>query len=329
MRPVTHSLLTREATAWHQEGLIDRSLLDTLLQRYSHRGQFLVGLLKWLGLFAIFQLGLAVLAFIALQFSSVVMAAFLLGGISAGLWYSGVRMAIDSQQRYPFTAAILVTASLMAAFGAFVLLYIMRYGEPTGAVIPGLMALTSLLGAVTAYRYHLRWPLLMALLLFFHGLGAWHSYGGHGAYYADIQDPKLMAIIALASIVLGIWHERQLETSALRRCTGFGALYLIFGLLYLNLSLWFLTLADGPLHWVLLFTAAGIGQIILGARLHDGRFTGFGIVFLAINLYTRYFEHFWDRLSLGVFFVIGGTAAMVAGYACERWSTASRWERPV
>lgn len=328
MRFVIHHLLTREVTAWHQAGLIDRPLLEVLLQRYSHRGQFLAGLLKWLGLFAIFQLGLAVLAFIALQLSSASVAAFLLGGVSAALWYSGVRMATDPQQRYPFTAAILVTASLIGAFGMLVLLYIALYGEPTATVIPSLMLLTSLLGAATAYSYHLRWPLLMALLLFFHGLGAWHHYGGHGAYYADIQDPKLMAIIALVSIILGLWHERRLEASVLRRCIGFGALYLIFGLLYLNLSLWFLSLPSGPLNWVLVFTAAGIGQIILGARLHDARFTGFGIVFLAINLYTRYFEHFWDRLSLGTFLLIGGAIAMIAGYACERWSTDRHPERP-
>ena len=64
MLPTTRDLLTREVTDWHQQGLIDRSLLDVLLPRYETRGRFLTALLKWLGLFAIFQLGLAVLAFI-------------------------------------------------------------------------------------------------------------------------------------------------------------------------------------------------------------------------------------------------------------------------
>ncbi|MFZ1325808.1 MAG: hypothetical protein WAT67_07265 [Candidatus Contendobacter sp.] len=68
------------------------------------------------------------------------------------------------------------------------------------------------------------------------------------------------------------------------------------------------------------FTAAGSAQIIMGARLHDARFTGFGIVFLAINLYTRYFEHFWDRLALGLFLLLGGALALALGYVGERWS---------
>lgn len=318
MRHVTHDLLVREATGWHQQGLIDRSLLDVMVERHAQRGDILTTLLKWLGLFAILQLGLAVLAFIALMSKSAGVAALLLGGVSAGLWYFGVRMVIDPRRRYPFTGAVLVTAALAAMFGTFVLLYIALRGEPEGRAIPTLMLLTSVPAALTAYRYRLRWPLLLALLWFFHGLGAWHTYGGHGTYFADIQDPKLMAVIALVAIALGVWHERRLEAGLLRRCVGFGGLYLIFGLLYLNLSLWFLTLPRGPLDWVLAFTAAGIVQIVAGARLHDARFTGFGIVFLAINLYTRFFEHFWDRLSAGTFFLLGGALALAFGYVCER-----------
>lgn len=319
MRSLTRDLLTREVIDWHQQGLINRSLLNTLLPRYETHGRFLAALLKWLGLFALFQLGLAVLAFIAMMTESAGVAALLLALVGAGLWFWGVQMATDPQQRHPFTGAVLVTASLAAAFGVLLLLYLAVGGDREDRAIPVLMLLTGLLAGLTAYRYHLRWPLLLALLLFFHGLGAWHAYGGHGAYFAHIQDERLMAVIALAAIFLGLWHERRLEIGPLRRCAGFGALYLIFGLLYLNLSLWFLTLFGRPLDWVLIFTAAGIAQMVAGAWLHDARFTGFGIVFLAINLYTRFFEHFWDRLSLGVFFLVGGALAMALGFACERW----------
>ncbi|MBK7542103.1 MAG: hypothetical protein IPN66_18190 [Candidatus Competibacteraceae bacterium] len=323
MRAVTHDLLSREATDWHQQGLIDRPLLDLLLQRYARRGEFLATLLKWLGIFAILQLGLAVLASIAFLLNSAFVAAALLGATSVGLWYGGVRLATDPRRLYPHTGAILVTASLAGVFGALILAYIASTGQPDDPPVPMLMLLTSALGAFTAYRYRLRWPLLLALLLFFHGLGAWHTYGGHGAYFADIQEPRLMAAVSLGAILLGLWHERRLEVGALRRCVGFGGLYLIFGLLYLNLSLWFLTLPRGPLAWVLVFTAAAIAQIVAGARLRDARLTGFGIVFLAINFYTRYFEQFWDQLSIGMFFVIGGALALIFGYLFERWAQAT------
>ena len=85
---------------------------------------------------------------------------------------------------------------------------------------------------------------------------------------------------------------------------------------------WFLTLFGRPLDWVLIFTAAGIAQMVVGARLHDARFTGFGIVFLAIDLYTRFFEHFWDPQSAGTFFLVAGALAMLLGYAFERQARA-------
>jgi hypothetical protein len=324
MRSISRDVLTREVIDWHQQGLIDRPLLDALLPRYETPGRFLAALLKWLGLFAIFQLGLAVLAFIAMMTESAGVAALLLALVSGGLWLFGVRMATDPQQRHPFTGSVLVTASLAAAFGTLMLLHLAAGGESEDQAIPILLLLTGVIAALTAYRYHLRWPLLLGLLLFFHGAGAWHAYGGHGAYFANIQDERVMAVIALAAILVGLAHERELEVGPLRRCVGFGALYLIFGLLYLNLSLWFLTLFGKPLDWVLIFTAAGVAQIVIGARLHDARFTGFGIVFLAINLYTRFFEHFWDRLSLGVFFLVCGAMAMAFGFACERWGRTIR-----
>jgi hypothetical protein len=271
---------------------------------------------------------LAVLALIAIAAESALIAAILLSGISVGLWIFGVRLATHPRQLHPFTGAVLVTASLAAAFGVFMLLNMALGGGIEGQTLPIILLLTGVIAALTAYRYHLRWPLLLALLFFFHGLGAWHAYGGHGAYFADIQEPRIMVVVALAAIALGIWHERFLEHQSLQRCAGFGALILIFGLLYLNLSLWFLTLPGESLDWVLVFTAAGLGQMVAGARLHDARFTGFGIVFFSINLYTRYFEHFWNQLSLAAFFLIGGALAMAFGYACERWSLFRVSENP-
>jgi hypothetical protein len=91
----------------------------------------------------------------------------------------------------------------------------------------------------------------------------------------------------------------------------------IFGLLYLNLCTWILSLFPGGLEWVLLFTATGVAQLVAGAALKDARFTGFGIVFLSIDLYTRLFEQFWDRLSAGTSLLVAGLLALALGIAFE------------
>jgi len=164
--------------------------------------------------------------------------------------------------------------------------------------------------------------------MFFHGVGSMSEYWGQGAYFLSIQDPRSMSVVALLTIMLGYWHEHELETTKLQHCLGFGSLYLIFGLLYFNLSLWILSLdfygyfseeAQGAnLLWVFLFTVGGIAQIVAGARLKDSRYTGFGIVFLGINLYTRFYEHFWDSMSKAVFFTLAGVVALALAYVFEK-----------
>ena len=42
------------------------------------------------------------------------------------------------------------------------------------------------------------------------------------------------------------------------------------------------------------------------------------LLFLSINFYTRIFEEFWDDASKGLFFLISGGLAMVAGYILEQ-----------
>jgi hypothetical protein len=67
----------------------------------------------------------------------------------------------------------------------------------------------------------------------------------------------------------------------------------------------------------LAFALAGVGQIIIGAIIHNTLFTAFGVTAVAVNVYTRYFEEFWRRTHEGVFFVVGGLSLFAAGAVCE------------
>lgn len=109
----------------------------------------------------------------------------------------------------------------------------------------------------------------------------------------------------------------------LRERTGrFFQAYEAVGLVYLNLSLLILTihgdeLGGGTSLWIAAFALAAVGQIIAGARLHNGLMTAFGVTALGVNVYTRYFEYFWQRTHQGVFFLLGGLSLFGAGVACE------------
>lgn len=318
MRAQTRERLANEAATWGHLGLIDDALAQTLAQRYDARGSAGFSVLKWLGLFGVFSVAAALLGFIGALAgeAGLLPSAVLLAVAAVVAWYAGAWLAVDPAQRHPVLGSALLTVGLAVGSGALAVLCMAVGLEHAQGLAMGLLMVTAIAALATAYRFCLRWPLLLGVLCFFHAVGSAHAYAGNGAYVAGIEDKPLMAVTALGVIALGVWHESVLEAGALSRQVGFGSLYLVFGLLYFNLALWFQSLEAG-LAWVLAFTAGGIGQIVAGAALKDSRFTGFGIVFLGIDLYTRFFEHFWDRLSVGAFFAIAGLLGMGLGALCE------------
>ncbi|MEM7432853.1 MAG: hypothetical protein AAF351_13090 [Pseudomonadota bacterium] len=320
MRKIVADKVAQEVADWGHKGLIDNDLLEVLQARYQ--ADVSVGriLTRWLGFVALFLLALAVLGFIGLSLgeAALYLAPFVLGGAGFWLWSLGTRFATDPLQTYAISGAVLVTFSFFAAFGALMLLLeIFDSGFERGAVA-FMMGLTAVAAFFTAYQYRLRWPLCLGVLLVFHAMGHMHWTSGRGSYFMDIADERATFVVAVIVILIGIWHERHRETDLDNDTVGFGKVYIVLGLLYANMCLWFLSLPREETFWVLMFAAAGVAQLIIGGRLHDGRFTGFGIVFLSINIYTRVFETFWDQMHKGTLFLGAGVVALIAGFLMER-----------
>ncbi|TDT44439.1 hypothetical protein DES49_0543 [Halospina denitrificans] len=315
--------MAQEITDWENTGLIGRDLSELLHQRYDPRPFSGALFLKWLGLFAIFMLALSFLGVVGTILASVspVFSALCLMAVSGGVLYFGARLASDKQQKHPVTGQALLTIGLVGFYSSMTTIYLINSDRPYADVHAWLLLIGSAAALVTAYHFRLRWPLLIGLLMFFHGVGSSSGYWGHGSYFFHIHDERLMAVVALLVAILGVWHESRLEVTRFKHCIGFGHMYIIFGLLYLNLSFWLLSLEayeSASVLWVLIFTASSVAQIVAGARLKDARFTGFGIVFLSINLYTRLFEHFWDDMSKALFFILAGAVALTLAYLFER-----------
>jgi len=319
MRKIVAEKLSDQISDWGHRGLISNELLAVLKTRYSTDATLGRILLRWLGFLAVYMLGLSILGTISLALGEVALylAPFTIGAIAYFMWIKGTQMATDPEQHYPTSGAVLVTVGLLAGFAALIMLYQLFDNTDLDKVVPYILLIVGAAAFFTAYRYGLRWPLTLGVLLVFHGLGNMHSYGGHGSYFLGVQDERLTLIVALTSIVFGMRHEKVIEKDLNRREVGFGQVYIVFGLFYANLCLWIISLPQGQLEAVLIFSAACVAQIIFGGKFHDGRFIGFGIVFLSINIYTRMFENFWDELSKGAFFLISGAIALAIGIAFE------------
>ncbi|AZF02724.1 hypothetical protein C4J95_5310 [Pseudomonas orientalis] len=318
--------MVREIADWQHRGLIDRQTRARLSAPYQRPGQRLSTVLQWLGITAVLLIGMTILGGASLLSESVTFGValfFITGGL---LWWVGVRLARDPAGRMPVTGVAILTIGLMAIGGSLLLTGI---GDEDGGLsrVPLALLVTALLSVATAYCYRLRWPLLLGLLCMFHCLGSWEQYAGGGVYVFNIQDPRAMAVIAALAAFMGLWHQGAEERS-LRHFSGFGRLYVIFGLLYFNCSLWFLSLDSYDWSqsglWILLFTLGAISQLLIGARFKHPSFTGFGVVFLGIDLYTRFYEYSWNRLSVEAFFVTAGILGILLGGLFERAALRAR-----
>ena len=72
------------------------------------------------------------------------------------------------------------------------------------------------------------------------------------------------------------------------------------------------------LAYSMIFAAASVISFLLGIKYKDEAARDFGVLFLLINLYTRYFEYFWDSMNKGIFFLILAVTFGLVGRWLER-----------
>ncbi|WP_256007098.1 DUF2157 domain-containing protein [Pedobacter deserti] len=109
----------------------------------------------------------------------------------------------------------------------------------------------------------------------------------------------------------------------------------VSGMVYLFVSMWLLSVFGnfGSLeqwysvsqlslfYWGLISAAACVISIFIGLKYRDEIAREFGITFLFINLYTRYFEYFWDSWHKALFFaVLAGSFWLIGRRAEKIWN---------
>jgi hypothetical protein len=106
----------------------------------------------------------------------------------------------------------------------------------------------------------------------------------------------------------------------------------ICGMLYLFVSLWLISVFGnfGTLdqwygikqislfYWALISAAACGVSIWVGLKYRDDVAREFGITFLFLNIYTRYFEYFWDSWHKALFFSVLAASFWFIGRRAEK-----------
>lgn len=168
---------------------------------------------------------------------------------------------------------------------------------------------------------------IFALLSIGSWFGAETGYvSGWGAYYLGMNFPLRFVLFGAAltgsSFVFGVWDRME----------GFEKSTRAMGLLYFFIALWILSIFGNYgdwtswhevkqvelFHWALLFGIAAVAALFHGVRADDAMSRGFGLTFLFINLYTRFFEHLWDHMHKAIFFALLAVSFWCLGTRAER-----------
>lgn len=174
-----------------------------------------------------------------------------------------------------------------------------------------------------------RSPLIWVFSLL--SLGSWMGAetgyaSGWGAYYFGMNYPLRFVLFG------GILVAAAFSLKKCPRLTPFFQTTLVVGLFYLFMSLWILSIFGDHsdieiwrkvkqielFHWSLLFGLVAVGAIYHGLKYDNTTTRGFGIVFLFINIYTRFCEFFWDKLHKAIFFALLGISLWILGIYAER-----------
>jgi len=328
-------LIEKAIAHWQEQGIVDESTASKMKNSYNLEDTD-TGILSTYALIACVSCGL--LAFGALVmdekwielmrrrfgFSEIVVGiGFIL--LSAGLVYLSYRRKRRTPGLYAANEAFNITIVLGLAVG---MAYIGRsIGYQNGNYAPVLFIAAVLYGVIAAFlRSQLLW--VTQLLALAGWWGAQTYYWSHGNdYFLHMNYAMRMSLFGVLILLL---QQLMLRVVVL---TSFARITRIMGWVFFLVAAWSLSILGNSSNfdvwlqirqgrlwfWALAFSIMLLGLIVYAFRKKDAFLRDICLVFFLINIYTRYFEYFWDKTNKGLFFVILAFSFWWIGRAAERW----------
>ncbi len=161
---------------------------------------------------------------------------------------------------------------------------------------------------------------------FFHSRALWIGFilaimGWYGAFshthsvnnlFLHMNYPVRFAVFGLV-IILFSFLQRVIPPLAFsQRLTYVIGLVILFTALwgvsvfgnYAYLDEWAKVRQTQVVAYGILLGITCLATIYIGIKYNDDVTRDLGLIFLLLNLYTRYFEYFWDGMNKGIFFII-------------------------
>jgi len=245
--------------------------------------------------------------------------------LSIGLYTLGVRRKSKNPDKIYSNEAVFFLAVVATAMS----IVFLGKAIDTGS---GHFSLLLLLAAIIYGILGLWFPSKLVWLFSLLSLGSWFGAetgyaSGWGAYYLGMNYPLRFVLFGLVLIFLGtyffkLWESRE---DFLRPTRAVGLLYLFIALWIMSIfgnygdpDTWQKVKQIELFHWSILFAVAAIAAIYHGVKYDDEMTRGFGLTFIFINLYTRFFEYFWEGTHKAIFFALLAISFWFLGAKAEK-----------
>jgi MFS family permease len=244
--------------------------------------------------------------------------------LAAAIYYAGLKRRQKKPERVFSNETIIFFGVL---FTAASVVYLGKAIDTGSGHFSILFLLSTAIYAVLALWFPSKLVWLFSLI----SLGCWFGaetgyVSGWGAYFLGMNYPLRFVLFGGILVGASFFLKNSSKLSDFYKPT------YTMGLLYLFIALWILSIFGNYgdmsswydvkqielFHWGIVFGLAAIGAIFYGLKYDDSASRSFGITFLFINLYTKYFEFFWDATHKALFFTILAASFWFVGRQAEK-----------
>lgn len=333
--------LNKAISVWEKDNLIDTDTASRLRNSYEVKGFDWMRLAKYSFWIALVCGGASFCYLIAsdavikllqnLYYTPDIIISILSAAAAIILFLWGRRLEKRNPERIFSNEAVIFTGVL---FTACCIAYLGKTFDNGSGHYSLLFLLSVFVYGILAYRMDSRLIWLFALI----SLGSW--FGTETGFQTHWTDYFLGMNYPLRFVAFG-----ALLVTACRLLKDkpwfsyFYELTYVSGLLYLFISLWLLSIFGNYgnidswwrvkqislFYWGIIAAAVAGGFLFYGLRTKDSIAREFGITFLLIFIYTKYFEYFWEHTNRALFFAILALSFWVIGRKAEKiWNLKSK-----
>ncbi len=325
--------LNKAITHWQQEGMLDEKTADTLRDSYDIKqfdwkklSQYSFWTALTCGLIAVCSLifDKAILNLLEnLYYTPNIIVSIVSGALAVLFYYWGQKNKLRHPER---TISNEATIAVGVIFTGICVGFLGKSFDRGSGHFPLLILASSLIYFFLARRFNSSLIWTVALL----ALSAW--FGAETGYLSDFKYHFLGMNYPLR---FALWGALLTGLSfAMKRgsFSDFHKITYVYGMLVFFLSMWMLSIFGNYeriddwakvrqwnlFYWAILSTVTALGSMLYGLKYKNAVAREFGITFLLINLYSRYFEYFWDIADKALFFGILAISFWLIGRKAER-----------